>query len=506
MDTHMEADAPDSISIRGEAPGVAAAAETLGVTVSDQGAVIVVSNIDGVVREAPAARKARCALLAVVADGDQDAAIDAGATHVVAPAAPVDVTARALRLAIRHVRLLRDLPPMARRRGEGDAVPGWLQATSVAALGLVALTRFDVVNAAYGRARGDRLLESALARLRGVVGDAARVERLHGAELLIGWAQDHGVDAAAIERALAEPYDIDGAAIAIGSRIATLAVDRDGPAATLRRLRHRIGEPSASPLMGSALVERLAVDVHRAIDNDEIDVVFQPQVAVASGAIIGVEALARWAHPSRGEIGAELLFAAAERADVALPLSEHVQATAIAAAAAWPETLARLRLSINVTAGDLARADFAPRLLAQVDACGFARGRLTVEITETGLIADLDSAARLLTHLRGAGCHVAIDDFGTGYSSLAYLKSLPLDYLKIDRSLTIDIAGSERDRVVVRGVIAMARSLGLETIAEGVEDARQRDLLAAEGCTHYQGFLCAPPLTEAALIDLVENQ
>lgn len=502
----MEADAPDTISIRGEAAAVRAAAATLGVPIGDRGAVIVVSSLDGVASEASAARKARRAVVAFVPEQHHDAAIDAGATHVVALSASIDAIARVLRLALRQVRRLRDLPAMARRRGEGDAVPAWLQATPATALGLVALTRFDVVNAAYGRARGDRLLESALARLRGTVGKSARVERLDGAELLVAWEHGDGGDAAAIEQALAEPFDIDGAAIVIGSRVAMLGVEHDGPAATLRRLRHRIGEPSASPLIGSALVEQLAVDVHRAIDNDEIDVVFQPQVAIASGAITGVEALARWAHPTRGEIGAELLFAAAERADVALPLSEHVQATAIEAAAAWPETLARLRLSINVTAGDLARADFAPRLLAQVDASGFARGRLTVEITETGLIADLDSAARLLAHLRGAGCHVAIDDFGTGYSSLAYLKALPLDYLKIDRSLTVDIAGSERDRVVVRGVIAMARSLGLETIAEGVEDGRQRDLLAAEGCTHYQGFLCAPPLTEAALIDLVEGR
>jgi len=112
-------------------------------------------------------------------------------------------------------------------------------------------------------------------------------------------------------------------------------------------------------------------------------------------------------------------------------------------------------------------------------------------------------ASALLTSLRQAGCRVAIDDFGTGYSSLAYLKALPLDYLKIDKKLAQDIAGSPRDRIVVRGVIEMALSLGLAVVAEGVETPEQLDLLAKEGCQYYQGFLCAEPLTSAALVELL---
>lgn len=126
-----------------------------------------------------------------------------------------------------------------------------------------------------------------------------------------------------------------------------------------------------------------------------------------------------------------------------------------------------------------------------VDQSGFPRQRLTVEITESGLIRDLGPAATLLADLRAGGCRVAIDDFGTGYSSLAYLKALPLDYLKIDSKLAQDIAGSTRDRIVVRGVIDMARALGLAVIAEGVETEEQLSLLAREGCNYYQGFLCS---------------
>jgi EAL domain-containing protein (putative c-di-GMP-specific phosphodiesterase class I) len=134
---------------------------------------------------------------------------------------------------------------------------------------------------------------------------------------------------------------------------------------------------------------------------------------------------------------------------------------------------------------------------------GFDPKRLTVEVTEDGLIEDLGAAARLLAELREGGLRVAIDDFGTGYSSLAYLKALPLDYLKIDKRLSDDISGSARDRIVVRGVIDMARSLGLEVIAEGVESEEQLGLLAREGCTLYQGFLCAPPVTADELAALV---
>jgi EAL domain-containing protein (putative c-di-GMP-specific phosphodiesterase class I) len=186
-----------------------------------------------------------------------------------------------------------------------------------------------------------------------------------------------------------------------------------------------------------------------------------------------------------------------------LPLSAHIQAEALRQAAAWPSALSNLRLSINVTAADISQPGFMADFLGQVDRSGFPRSRLTVEITESGLIQDVDAAAALLTALRSEGLAVAIDDFGTGYSSLAYLKGLPLDYLKIDSSLAQDIAGSARDRIIVRGVIHMAKSLGLNVIAEGVETEQQLDLLAREGCDYYQGFLRSAGVSSPELISLV---
>jgi EAL domain-containing protein (putative c-di-GMP-specific phosphodiesterase class I) len=143
-------------------------------------------------------------------------------------------------------------------------------------------------------------------------------------------------------------------------------------------------------------------------------------------------------------------------------------------------------------------------MLALIDEAGISRRRITVEITESELIEDLGAAARLLAELRAAGLHVAVDDFGTGYSSLAYLKALPLDTIKIDRRLAQDIAGSARDRIVVRSVIEMARSLGLAVVAEGVETEEQLTLLAKEGCNYYQGFLCAAPVDARTLRDLLK--
>jgi EAL domain-containing protein (putative c-di-GMP-specific phosphodiesterase class I) len=149
------------------------------------------------------------------------------------------------------------------------------------------------------------------------------------------------------------------------------------------------------------------------------------------------------------------------------------------------------------------RPGFAASFLKLVAESGFDPARLTVEVTEGGLIDDLGAAGDLLAALRSGGLRVAIDEFGTGYSNLAYLKALPLDYLKLDKRISQDIAGSTRDRIVVRSVIDMARSLGLDVVAEGVETEEQLSLLAQEGCTLYQGFLCAPPVVTEALIGLV---
>lgn len=389
---------------------------------------------------------------------------------------------------------------------------------------LVALNRFDIVNTAYGRTAGDALLRTAQKRIDDIanelLGRGAIVARMGGSEFLIAVldsADRVELAAGRVAEALSRPFVTSGTVAVLGCRIGIAPAEVDDTAATLlRRASEALAEAKASDSItiqvarraatGGAAIDTLAVDLRRAMEQGEIDVLFQPQVAIGTGEIVGVEALARWDHPVMGALGAETLFAAADRADIGIGLSDHLQRLVLVRAAAWPTSLSKLRLALNLTAADIARPGFADIFLDRVDSSGFPRARLTVEITESGLIEDLGIAAALLAALRSAGCRVAIDDFGTGYSSLAYLKALPLDYLKIDKKLAQDIGGSTRDRIVVRGVIDMARSLGLSVIAEGVETTEQLDLLAREGCQYYQGFLCAEPLETGALAMLVEGR
>ena len=176
-------------------------------------------------------------------------------------------------------------------------------------------------------------------------------------------------------------------------------------------------------------------------------------------------------------------------------LSSHIHKQVFVIAANWPGSLSFLRLSVNVTAGDLANGDFVQNMMQNITKSGFPADRITLEITESELIGNLSSAAQRLVAMRERGLRIAIDDFGTGYSSLAYLKNLPLDYLKIDSGLTGDISGSVKDQVVVKSIIDMARSLGLAVIAEGVETEAQLETLAEQGCEYFQGFLRSGPIS-----------
>ena len=514
---------------RDETLSAVAGAAGWSVAAQDDGvAAIVVLDVreavaKGLAKAGPLGDRARDGggVLLVLVSGDDVAMLDqfhvAGATHFLRSPFTDAEFAHALKFAWRHVeRLDAAMAPIAAGGAfDSTSARAWLEARRAhgeqVSVIRIALSRFDLVNSGYGRAAGDALIRAAARRIATELGENHLLARLKGPEFLVAIRED---DAEAIadrvSAALARPFAIDGALVAVGARVgAATAWPGEGIDALLRRASDALDDARASDSATVRFADQptiantLSVDLRRAIDAGEIAVLFQPQVAIATGQITGVEALARWEHPVFGAIGADQLFAAADRADLGLALSDHIQRLALEAAAAWSAPLAGLRVSINLTAADIVRPGFADIFLDRVDAAGFARDRLTVEITEGGLIDDLGIAAQLLATLRHAGCRVAIDDFGTGYSSLAYLKALPLDYLKIDKKLAQDITGSPRDRVVVRGVIEMARSLGLAVIAEGVETDEQLDLLAKEGCEYYQGFLCAAPLTSTALAALI---
>jgi EAL domain-containing protein (putative c-di-GMP-specific phosphodiesterase class I) len=231
------------------------------------------------------------------------------------------------------------------------------------------------------------------------------------------------------------------------------------------------------------------------IAHERIALLFQPQIDPASGDVLGVEALARW----DGAASPQDLFARAAAAGLAERLSRLVQRKALRLAATWEGPLKHLHLSINLLPEDLARPGYDRWLLEEIDTAGVDPARITVEITESALLSDSQVIAGRLSSLRAAGVRVAVDDFGTGYASLAYLTSLPLDVLKIDRGLIADIVGGARDRIVVKAMIALAKELDLKVVVEGVESTDQLALLADWGCDLYQGFLGAGPLDEIEL-------
>ncbi len=228
---------------------------------------------------------------------------------------------------------------------------------------------------------------------------------------------------------------------------------------------------------------------------DRIELRFQPQIEPASGRIVGVEALARWS----GADNPETLFQRAEAAGLAERLSRTIQRKALRIAGSWRGPLASLRLSINLLPRDLERPGYEQWLLTEIEAAGLQPDRITAEIVESSLMADEPEVAARLARLRSAGMRIAIDDFGTGYSSLAYLASLPLDAIKIDRAMIADIVGGSRDRIVVKAMIRLARELDLKVVVEGVENSGQLHLLEEWGCDLYQGFYGAGALNEAEL-------
>ena len=235
------------------------------------------------------------------------------------------------------------------------------------------------------------------------------------------------------------------------------------------------------------------------IAHQQIAVVFQPQINPVTGEVLGAEALARWDRVA----GAEQLFARAAAAGLSESLSRLVQHKALRAAAAWEGPLRRLRRSVNLLPDEMSSDSYVDWLLDEVRSVGIDPKRVTIEVTESALLSDLDAVAARLERVRKAGLKVALDDFGTGYASLAYLGTLPLDALKIDRGLIARIGTSERDRIVVRSIFPLARDLGLNIIVEGVESTAQLVLLAEWGCDLYQGFLGAGALDEVELARFV---
>jgi EAL domain-containing protein (putative c-di-GMP-specific phosphodiesterase class I) len=270
------------------------------------------------------------------------------------------------------------------------------------------------------------------------------------------------------------------------------------------RARGDSGEPVHfhSDATHGQLDERLSIEeqLRRALERDELRVVYQPKVEIATGRIAGFEALLRWHNPLLGHVSPARFIPIAEQTGLILPIGNWVLRTACAQASAWGRELGiQPRVAVNLSIRQFYQKDLLQSIEDALAGAGLAPSALELEITESIAMSRMDVVERLLAGIRKLGVELSIDDFGTGHSSLAYLKRFPVQCLKIDRAFIRDLGSDEDSAAIVRSIVALGRGLRMRTVAEGVETAVQLAMLRELGCDQYQGYLFAPPLEAAAV-------
>lgn len=375
------------------------------------------------------------------------------------------------------------------------------------------LDHFKKVNDSHGHQNGDLLLIAVAERLEDIIRDIDTIARLGGDEFIVlisGTLTPDGVAGVAsrIVSALNAPYELSGASIHSGASIGVSMFPNDGAdASTLMRhadmaMYAAKGEGRGnfqffSEAMNAETRERLLLEnrLWLALKQEEFELYLQPQISMEGSMVIGAEALLRWHHPELGLVGPDRFIPIAEESGIIVPLGEWVLAQAIKLLAKWKkEGSGHLRLAINLSARQCNGNSLLPFLDQQVADSGVDPTKLELEITESAAMQDPERTRALLCDLRERGVSVAIDDFGTGYSSLSYLKLFAIDRIKIDRGFVKDIETDPNNSVIVAAIIALAHSLGLEVVAEGVETQAQYDYLKGKKCDEAQGFLFARPM------------
>jgi diguanylate cyclase (GGDEF)-like protein len=396
-------------------------------------------------------------------------------------------------------------------RLEGALLAAEAQGTPVGVL-LMDLDNFKYVNDTLGHSIGDLLLREVASRLRAVVtGDDAMVARLGGDEFAMLLPGSNAGDARHVARsvllALEVPVSFEGQDVDVRASIGVAAYPDHGLERSTLMRRADVAMYAAKRNNVGSLIwheryeqhghEQLSLisDLRRAIDNDELLLMYQPKVALAHTGEHYVEALVRWQHPSRGMVPPMEFVPFAEQTGSIRAVTHWVTAHAVAQCARWRRAGLPMNVSINISARDLADAELPVRFASMLEQQECKAQWISLEITESAILDDAGHAIENLQLLHSLGCHLAIDDYGTGYSSLAYLRRLPLNELKIDKSFVQRMARDASDAVIVRSTIDLAHNMGLNVVAEGVEDEATLERLRALGCDMVQGFYLSKPLT-----------
>ena len=374
------------------------------------------------------------------------------------------------------------------------------------------LDNFATINESYSHGVGDLLLVEVSKRLQNLLPDSDAVARIGGDEfnIILERSNTMPVDLLAqnIIDALSAPYTIDGKSIYVGCSIGIALYPADGQdtAALQSCADAALHQAKAqgrgvlrffSPEMSRQAKERLALqaDLRVALDRNELCLHYQPQVGLSGGQIVGIEALLRWQHPERGMIPPGEFIPLAEESGMVAQSGEWVLREACRQIRQWSEAgLAPLQTAVNVSAVQLNRGHLVDSVKRALQESGIEPGQLELEITESFVIADRDQSFRSLSQLKEMGVRISIDDFGTGYSSLAYLQQLEVHKLKIDMSFVRDMTSNRGNASIVKAIIALGHSLGLEVVAEGVEEAEQASYLRSLQCDAIQGYLISRPM------------
>ncbi|MEO5685766.1 MAG: EAL domain-containing protein [Burkholderiaceae bacterium] len=390
------------------------------------------------------------------------------------------------------------------------------------------LDRFKLVNDSLGHPVGDQLLQEIARRLRATLRDNDTVARVGGDEFQVvvgnvAGATDAARIAEKLMRTLGEPFTLEGQELHVTASLGVSLFPRDGASGELLlkyadtalyeakgegRNAYRFFSPEMNAQAHGRL--RLENDLRRAVERHELELHYQPQLDLATGEVCAVEALVRWRHPVRGLVLPNAFIPMAEETGLVLGIGEWVLNEACVQVAQWQrdglaDNLSPLRVAVNISARQLQRPGLDGAVRRALALSGLAANCLELEITESSVMLDPQHAQSVLQSLRELGVLLSIDDFGTGYSSLAYLKRLPLDRLKIDRSFIGGIPADSDDAAIVETIIVMTHKLGLRVIAEGVETLEQRLQLVRQGCDEMQGFLLAHPVPAAELPALLKT-